>query len=170
MSNYSKSPHSGARGIENVEGGVAGVGNDKEGLSMVRSSRLLPVNGELEGYDFTYTVQTQRDPTYRSQDTSRRTARDENQDTNTCARRSTSHNQTTCPQCLNKEQCLVTPTHASGSTSKSSSTPAHVHNRSTHQIGHALVLAEHEVEAYDPMKRWEEEKWQEQPWCGLARE
>jgi len=35
---------------------------------------------------------------------------------------------------------------------------------------HAAAAMEYDFEAYEPMKRWKDEKFREQPWHGIARE
>jgi hypothetical protein len=37
-------------------------------------------------------------------------------------------------------------------------------------MDHALAAIEHGLEAYEPIKRWQDERFQVQPWHAIARD
>ncbi len=51
-----------------------------------------------------------------------------------------------------------------------SSAPMHGQTPSSPRGEHAVAAMERDSEAYEPVKRWKDEKFQEQPWHGIARE
>ena len=122
-----------------------------------------------------HTGQTRGDQTCETRGPPKRAATDGIPDTTTSARRSTfdqyQHDQTTCPQCLSKERCRFTPVQYSlESQHKISADPVYGRMPSSPRVEHAAAAMEYDFEAYEPMKRWKDEEFREQPWHGIARE
>jgi hypothetical protein len=126
-------------------------------------------------FDPAHTGQTRGDQACETRDLPKRAATDGTPDATTSARRSTfhqyQHDQTTCPQCLSKERCpFALLQYSWRSQHKTSSDPMHSQMPSSPRGEHAAAAMECDFEAYNPMKRWEDEKFREQPWHGIARD
>ena len=122
-----------------------------------------------------HTGQARGDQTCETLDPPKRAAADGTPDITTSAGRSTfhqsQHDQTTCPQCLNKERCHFAPVQCSlESQHKIAADPMYGQMPSSPRGIHAAAAIECDFEAYEPMKRWKDEKFREQPWHGIARE
>jgi hypothetical protein len=121
-----------------------------------------------------HTGQARDDQTCETQDPPKRAATDGIPDEITSARWSTFHqyqHDQTCPQCPSKERCRFAPVQYSlESQHKISADPIYGQMPSSPRGEHAAATMERDFEAYEPMKRWKDEEFREQPWHGIARE
>jgi len=81
------------------------------------------------------------------------------------------HYQATCPRCLSTGQYpFASVQDALGSKYQLFLVSKHGQKLPSSQMKHALAAIETCLEAYEPIKRWQDEKFQEQPWHGIARD
>jgi hypothetical protein len=135
---------------------------------------MLTSNGGLEGFGSAHTTQI-RDDTCETRHPPKPAATNRAPDITMSAHQSASHpnqhDQTTCPECLSKARCpFALIQYPMEPKCKTSSAPMHGQALSSSQMEHALSAVARNLEAYEPLKRWNDEKLREQSWHGISRE
>jgi hypothetical protein len=174
MSNYSQSPPTHTGAIQDLEDGSVGKQHGMGGPQMVRLSIMPTGNGESQEFGPADTRQT-RDETYKTRQPPKPAATNDAPNITMSAHQSTyhqnQHDQTTCSEFPSSAQCPLAPVqYLTEAKCKTSSAPKHSQALSPPQVEHTLSAVERDFEVYEPMKRWEDEKFQEQAWHGIARE
>jgi hypothetical protein len=78
------------------------------------------------------------------------------------------HDKGTCPECLSNERCPFAPTqHSPAPTCTTSPAQTQSQTSSSVKREQAFTAIQRDVEAYEPLKRWEDETFREQPWHGI---